>query len=318
MMRALGLLILSLAALQAAPAQAASADIPWTVLEARYASPASRFIDLPSGVRLHYRDEGRCDGPALILLHGFSASLQAWEPWVTRLSGEYRMITLDLPGHGLTRTPKGYRASLDANAAIVADLAERLGVGRFVMVGNSMGGAVAWNLAMLRPDLLNGLVLVDAAGWPGKGGAGGRPMLAYLIANPLGRAVAGRIDPRPIAAKGLAMAYLDPALVTAELIDRYADLARAPGHRGVLVSQRATPARRVTAQSFAALRVPTLVMAGEMDRIIPVAQSRAFAEAIPGARLVIYPDGGHVPMEQLPDQSASDLRAFIQSLKPTP
>ena len=89
-------------------------DVPYETLAARYESAASRYVDLPSGVRMHYRDEGQATGPTLLLIHGFSASLHTWEPWVQRLGDEYRVITLDLPGHGLTRAPAGYQASIEA------------------------------------------------------------------------------------------------------------------------------------------------------------------------------------------------------------
>ncbi len=87
-------------------------DIPYATLEAKYASPASQYADLPGGVRVHYRDEGpRQAARTLVLIHGFSASLHAWEPWVERLSKDYRVVTLDLPGHGLTRAPGDYAPS---------------------------------------------------------------------------------------------------------------------------------------------------------------------------------------------------------------
>lgn len=97
-----GLLLLVLAA--CAPF---SRDIPFATLEARYASSTSQYFDAPDGVRIHYRVEGPDTAPALLMVHGFGASLQAWEPWASQLRGRYRFITLDLPGHGLTRTPSG-------------------------------------------------------------------------------------------------------------------------------------------------------------------------------------------------------------------
>ena len=84
-------------------------DTPYATLEATYANAESQFMDLPGGVRVHYRDEGNAAGPTLVLVHGFSASLHTWEPWVARLGGDYRIISLDLPGHGLTRAPQGYK-----------------------------------------------------------------------------------------------------------------------------------------------------------------------------------------------------------------
>lgn len=290
-------------------------DIPYATLEARYASPASRYMDLPGDLRIHYRDEGPREGPTLVLVHGFSASLHAWDPWVQRLTNEYRIITLDLPGHGLTRAPQGYQAATERSVAVVDQLTRQLGVGRFVLAGNSMGGAVAWNYALAHPDRLRGLVLVDAAGWPDPDrDREGSPAVFKLLGNPVGRMILRNADPGLMAEKGLKQAYGDERLVTPQLVTRYVELARAPGHRAILTSGRSRPSTPVTPQTFRAIRAPTLVMTGEKDALIPAAHARGFAQAIPGAKLVTYPEGGHVPMEQLPDQTATDLRAFLQTL----
>lgn len=292
-----------------------AADIPYPTLEARYASPASRYMDLPGDLRVHYRDEGPRDAPAVVLVHGFAASLHAWEPWVQRLSPDYRVVSLDLPGHGLTRAPEDYQASGDRSVAVVDQLTRRLGVERFVLGGNSMGGGVAWNYALAHPDRLRGLVLVDAAGWPDPArDRRDAPMVFKLLANPVGRYVLRNTDPALMAERGLKQAYGDERLVTDALVTRYVELARAPGHRAILTGGRGGAGKVVTPETFRAIRTPTLVMTGEKDALIPAAHARGFAGAIPGAKLVVYPEGGHVPMEQLPDRSAADLKAFLESL----
>lgn len=290
-------------------------DIPYGALEAKYASPSSHYLDLGDGLRIHYRDEGPRDAPALVLVHGFAASLHSWEPWRARLGDRYRIVTLDLPGHGLTRAPEGHRPSTAASVKIVDRLTSKLGVERFVAGGNSMGGGVALAYALAHPDRVRGLVLVNAAGWPARR-EGGPPSLVFqLLGNPLGRAMLRSVDPALMARDGLEKAYGSRALVTDALVTRYVELARAPGHRSILTGRREDE-RQVTAATFAAIRAPTLILAGARDQIIPVASQRAFAAAIPGARLIVYPDGGHVPMEQLPDETAADLEAFLRSLPP--
>ena len=315
--RAVGaLLALVLAASLSACVTASRPDIPWEVLQARYASEDSRFLDLGGGLVVHYRDQGDPHAPILVMVHGFSASLQAWEPWVRRLP-DYRVITLDLPGHGLTRAPDGYRATMDGYADLIDTVAGRLGAERYVAIGNSMGGAAVWNLALRHPEHLRGLVLVDSAGWPGARGRGGPPpLVGGLLRSPLGRSLVRNADPTPMARQSLPRAYVDRSLVTDALIARYSDLARAPGHRDILISIDSRPSRPVTPMSFATMQVPTLVMHGEADRLIPVSDGRGFAAAIPRARLVTYPGVGHVPMEQIPDRSAADLRSFLQTLAP--
>ena len=292
-------------------------DIPYPTLEAKYGGPASQYMDLEGGLRVHYRDQGKADGPTVVLVHGFAASLHAWEPWVARLSPDYRVITLDLPGHGLTRAPVGYTASQMTNVAVVDELTRRLKAERFVLGGNSMGGGVAWSYALAHPDRLRGLVLVDAAGWPRETKGNERPPLVFkLLTTGAGRALLRNINPRPLAKRGLPGAYVDESLVTPALVDRYVELALAPGHRAILTSGRDGPPRRVDKSVFATIKIPTLVMHGEGDTVIDVSAGRGLASVIPGAKLITYPGVGHVPMEQIPDKSAADLRAFLESLPP--
>ncbi len=297
-------------------ASCATREIPYEELEVSYGLPTSAYFEPEAGLRVHYSVEGPDGARDIILVHGFAASVHAWLPWAERLRDDFRLISVDLPGHGLTASPEGYRASLQGNAALIDELATEVGADRFVLVGNSMGGAVALTYALDHPERLDGLVLVNSAGWSGGDDETGEgpPVVFMLLNNPIGRAILKMFDPRMFATGGLEAAYLDEELVTDELIDRYAELALAPGHRDVLLTQNSSPLEPLTANRLSAITVPTLVMAGDQDRIIPVTASQEIAAAIPGAVLVTYPDGGHVPMEQLPDKSAADMRAFLESL----
>lgn len=296
-------------------------DIPYATLKAKYATPASRFVTLPDGVTVHYRDQGRADAPPIVMVHGFAANLDAWEPWVARLGNEHRIITLDLPAHGLTTVPAGYQVSTEGQVEVVDQLTRVLHADRFVLAGNSMGGGVAWNYALAHPERVAALILVDSAGMPRAPKAGekkreGQPAIFVIMRNPIGRAILRKVDPAPLAKKGLKQAYVDETLVTPALVDRYVELARAPGHRDLLLNGQARPRKPVTAATFQAIHAPTLVMHGEADTVIPVEAGKALAAAIPGAKLILYPGVGHVPMEQIPDRSAADLRAFLASLPP--
>ena len=322
MLRSIRRMTLALAAMTLSACVAA--DIPYEELEARYGSETSRYMELPDGVRVHYRDEGNPDAEiTLVMVHGFAASLHTWEPWVARLENDYRLVSLDLPGHGLTRAPAGYQASPEGQVAVVDAVAGNLGLDPFVLAGNSMGGGVAWRYGLAHPEKVRGLVLVNAAGWPEAAettdGADSRPLVFKLLENPVGRTVLRNLDPRLLAGRGLRQAYGDETLVTPELIDRYVELARAPGHRAILTDpRRRGGAEPVTPETVQAIKVPTLVMVGALDQVIPAERGAGFAQGIPGARLITYADGGHVPMEQLPDRSAQDLRGFLEGLPPRP
>lgn len=286
-------------------------DIPYETLEAKYAGPASRYMDLPGGVRVHYRDEGRREGPALVLLHGYSAALQVWEPWVAALKDDYRVITLDLPGHGLTRTDGTYAAGREGYGTVVDQVTTRLGVNRFTLGGNSMGGGVAWGYAVDHPERIEGLVLIDAAGWPS--GGENKAVIFKVLQNPLGRALVKNIETRPLIRQGLESAYLDPALVTPALLDRYVEMARAPGHRDILLGLQSGQRRVATPEALSTIKAPTLVMFGQQDKLIPAADGQRFAVAIPGSTLILYPEVGHVPMEQIPARSVTDLKVWLKA-----
>lgn len=295
----------------------AGREIPIAELRINYGLPSSHTFEPEPGLVVHYTDEGKTDGRTLILVHGFAASVHAWRPWVERLDDEYRIIAIDLPGHGLTLAPKDYQASLDRNAGLVGKLAEHAGIERFVLAGNSMGGGVSLAYAMKNPARLEALVLVDAAGWPGEEGEtrGGPPGAFALLNNGFGRFLLKLFDVKMFAVDGLKDAYLDETLVTDEVIARYADLAMGEGHRDILLTQRSGPDTPWTPADFAKIKAPVLVMSGEQDKLIPVDDARAIAAAIPGAQLVTYPEGGHLPMEQLPDETVRDLREFLAKLR---
>ncbi|MFZ5668141.1 MAG: alpha/beta fold hydrolase [Pseudomonadota bacterium] len=292
-------------------------DIPWPTLQAKYANAASRYADLPGGLRVHYRDQGRRDGPTLVMVHGFAASLHTWEPWVQRLGADYRIVTLDLPGFGLTSAPEGYRVTRRAYPEVVDQLTRGLGIERFVLVGNSMGGGVAWSYALAHPDRLEGLVLVDSAGWP-RDRADGRdgPLVFKVLASPAGRLLLRDLDSSAMTRAGLRDAFEPtPDMVDEAMLARYVEMARAPGHRDIIMGLMSghDPRDDASKARLAKIAVPTLVMHGDTDRLIPVADAGRFGEAIPGAKVIIYPRIGHIPMEQIPDRSAADLDAWLKA-----
>ena len=290
-------------------------DIAFETLEAQYANSASRYLDLPDGVRVHYRDQGNPKGPVLVLVHGFSASLHTWEPWVQRLGDQYRIITLDLPGHGLTRAPATYVSSTEKQVDVVAQTTDRLGLQGFVLGGNSMGGGVAWTFATLYPERLKGLALVNSVGLPRAQTNAKSPLAFKLLRYPLARALGQQLDTSALVATGLKGAFYNKALVDQAMIDRYVALGRAEGHRAIILNQQMGRKMRTEGEVRAllgAFKMPVLVMHGQEDEIIPVAQGQALAAAIPGSTLILYPKVGHIPMEEVADKSATDLDEWLK------
>ncbi len=288
-------------------------DIPYDVLETAYASSESQFLTLEDGLKVHFRDQGPKDAPALVLIHGFSASLHTWEPWVGRLKESYRIISLDLPGHGLTRVLDPRTLDADRFVEVIEETTRRIGVDQFVLVGSSMGGNASWRFALDHPDRLDGLVLVGASGWPGEGEEGSPPLIFQLIRNPITRMIIKDLDLSSAVRDGLEASYSNPSFVDDALVERYVSLARAPGHRDSLLTLVAMSDTRAEA-SFAVLAdisVPTLVLHGEQDNLVPASHGRKFADAISGAELEMYDGVGHLPHEEIADQTVNDLTSFL-------
>ena len=304
------LVLLLLISLVAAVAWNWAPDRALADLKPRWALPPSEFLAI-DGMLVHLRDQGPRDDPApIVLLHGTSASLHTWEGWVAALQTKRRVISLDLPGFGLTGPfPDGdYRMS--HYSAFLAHVLDQLQVPRAVVAGNSFGGQLAWQFALDHPQRVERLVLVDAAGYPRNATSipiGFRlaqiPALAPLMANLL---------PRQMIEASIRNVYGDPSKVSDELIDRYYELTLRAGNREAL-RQRFIQAE--AGQGFtriAELKVPTLIIWGGRDELIPPDNAERFKRDIQGSRLVLFDDLGHVPQEEDPSRTVAVLMGFLE------
>jgi pimeloyl-ACP methyl ester carboxylesterase len=279
-------------------------------LEAAYTTATSQFITLDNGLRVHVRDEGLRDGPALVLIHGSNSSLHTWEPWVARLKGQFRIVSLDLQGHGLTGAHPKRDYSAESFVATVDGVATKLGLTRFVLAGNSMGGWVSWNYALAHPGKLAGLVLVDASGAP-DAKPKSVPIGFRLAQSPLVRPIMTVFTPRSVIEKSLMDTMSNDAIVTPAMVDRYWNLLRYPGNRQATGDRGGVRNRKLASpETMAQLKMPVLVMWGAEDQLIPLSAGQWFAKHIPGAQTAFYAKIGHIPMEETPDQSATDMARF--------
>ena len=302
-----------LAALTLAWLELRGPDIPYEMLEAKFADDATRFVDLPGGLHVHYQEEGHASLPLLVLLHGYGDSYTTWDGWVRELGRQFRIIRLDFPGHGLTRAPCDYVLRGDALAEFVDAFAAKLDLPQFSLAGSSMGGSVAWQLALRHPDRINALILVDAAGFPNEQSPVRLP-IAYQIARfRLGRVVLRNIDNQSLIDDLLKADVYDKSVITPALVDRWAEFQRAPGHRTILMSADPTTLNNASAPVLLYLQAPTLVITGDSDVVVEPASARKLAAAIPGAKLIVYPHVGHLPQIEIPQRSAADAAAFLQS-----
>lgn len=293
-------------------------DIPYETLAAQYESAASRYVDLPGGVRMHYREEGQANAPTLLLIHGFSASVQTWEPWVERLGDEFRIVSIDLPGHGLTRAPAGYQPSIEAFRDVVYEFTQAQGLTQFALAGSSMGGNVSWEYALAHPEQVQALILVDASGWEDmRLEASEEPPVFKLLRNPTLAPLLRDLDNSRLVRQGLEASFADPSLVDDAMLARYTELARAPGHRDILIQlsldyrsrNHATPERLAPLANK-----PVLIMYGDTDRLVPPEHAQQFHDAIAGSQLVMFEATGHIPQEERPDESATAVREFLYTV----
>ena len=290
-------------------------DIPYETLEAKYTNGASRFVDLPGGFHVHYQDDGDSRLPTVVLLHGFGDSYTSWEGWVQQLKTRFHLLSVDFPGHGLTRAPEGYSLDGEGLADFVDAFAAQLGLPKFAVAGNSMGGGVAWQLAVRHPQRIDALILVDAAGFPNEKPPAAVPLAFKILKYPLGRALLRNIDNRPLIDEGLKTDVFDKALITPALVDRWADFQRAPGHRAILMSVRMGSLMSASPEGLRGISVPTLILHGENDVLIEPASAGKFAAAIPGAKVLIYPNVGHLPQIEIPQRSSADVAEFLTAAR---
>jgi pimeloyl-ACP methyl ester carboxylesterase len=290
-------------------------DIPHAALDRRYADSRSSLVAGPSGLGIHVRDEGPADAPAILLIHGYCASLHTWEHWTRELARDHRVISLDLPGHGLTRTPAGYRVTRDSFIQTIDAVARHFDLDRFSLVGNSMGGAAAWDYASRRPAVVEALVLIGSAGWtPRPDQDYMSPEIEDLLRSPLGPLLRDQ-DNTNFMRQGLRASFARQDLVREPMVQRYAEMARAPMNRDVQLQLALNRGARLYASPDRLRRIeaPTLILHGTNDRLVPVSDGYSFAENIRHSELIVYQGVGHILHEEIPEESLEDMRDFLSA-----
>lgn len=278
-------------------------------LSKRWAPPPSQFVDV-NGQSVHLRDEGpRQDPVPIVLLHGTSASLHTWNGWVAELSQTRRVIRFDLPGFGLTGPSTDGNYSLAAYVDFVISVLDNLGVERFVLGGNSLGGSIAWRTTVAHPQRVDKLILVDSGGYPFE--AESWPLAFIVSQTPVLNRIMEFTLPRSAVESSVRDVYGDPSLVTPELVDRYFDLALREGNRGALRERFAQLEYQDQSALVKTIQQPTLVMWGAQDHLIPPSIAQRFNQDLPNATLQVFDDLGHVPHEEDPAKTVAAVTKFL-------
>lgn len=282
-------------------------SIPLKTLQRRYEKTSSRYAVI-DGTRVHYTDEGQ--GPVLVLLHGVMASLHTWDGWVEHMRPHFRIIRVDLPGFGLTGPLARGSYTPDYAIGFIEAFRQHLGLERFHLAGNSLGGFLSWFYAVHHPERVERLVLLDPIAYSQP-----LPRLIALVSTPGMHVLSRFLAPRRLVMHGIQEVYGDVSRMLPGTDRRYFEMLMRPGNKAGMVAYFRLLAemnrRNPFAERVRQLTVPTLLLWGARDRWVPPALVKRWQQDVPGLTVKVYPDGGHIPMEEMPAESARDALAFL-------
>lgn len=257
-----------------------------------------------NGVALSYTDQG--NGIPLVFIHAFPLSRTMWQPQVDALKDSYRVITLDLRGHGESDTVL-WNFTLEDYAADVLGLLDHLDIRQAVLIGLSMGGYTALLFYKQYSERVKALVLADTrAGADSDEGKAGRRAMAQIAFKDGAAPIADLMIPKLLA----------PATIhhRQEIVDQVREKILQTSSAGIVVDLMAMAARPDSTSLLRTIACPTLIMVGEEDQATPVAESRYMADRIPGSTLIIIPEAGHLSNLEQPQAFNQALQTFLQRL----
>jgi pimeloyl-ACP methyl ester carboxylesterase len=279
-------------------------------LAVKYADPDTKFIEV-DGDRLRVSDCGPRGAPAVILLHGFGSSLETWIPWTRVLCKTYRVVSFDLPGFGLTGPDPTGDYSDQRTVEILLGLMDRLGIARASLIGNSLGGKIAWNFVAAYPDRVNRLVLISPDGFASPGFEYDKPAQLPAMLKLLPYTL-----PEFLLRMNLAVAYANPKNLSQPVLDRYWDMMLATGNRRAMLARMQQVLLHDPAPILKTIQAPTLLLWGEQDGMIPFSNAQDYLRDMPHAELVALPGLGHVPFEEAPEKSLPPVLLFLSGSSP--
>ena len=294
-------------------------DIPKNEIISKHVNESSKFLELSDGSLIHLRDEGNKKGKVILLIHGFNGSLFNYEPMVPFLTDEYRVISLDLPAHGLTGAVKSDLYSHEGFEKVIGEVVQLLGINKFYFVGHSMGGMIAWRYALKHLDQLNGLIIIGSPfianeeEYKDFQSVNAPPAAFEIIESKFFRRALEYVTPRLLVKEGVSQTVYDQSIVTDELVDQFHDIILMEGTRlaiGMLVEDHeddfiANP------NDLKNISIPSLILHGEEDNLVDIRFVEHFIDQIPNVRLISYPNVGHMPPMEIPALLAQDIRGFI-------
>jgi len=280
-------------------------DLERAELEKRYFSSSPQIIDV-GGLKVYYKETGPQGAPALLLLHGFGSSLQAWDEWSLKLEQTYRVIRLDLPGFGLTGASPANDYSEEKDLAILTHFADKLGLEKFSVIGHSMGGKMAWSLAASQPERVQALVLMAPDGFPETKDIGTKP---YEVPAIMG--LIKYVLPKYLVRKSIEPAFAQADALNDALVNRYFDMLRAPGVRGAILERSNQTIYTDPVPPLKAIKAPTLLIWGKQDQMIPSTNAQSYANVLSNSTTVLIPKLGHLLQEEQPEKGLTAVMQFL-------
>jgi pimeloyl-ACP methyl ester carboxylesterase len=273
----------------------------------KYTTDASRFLVIDN-MMIHFRDEG--EGDVLLLLHGAFSSLHTFNEWNKSLKKHYRVIRLDLMGFGLTGPNDANDYSMENHIRVLKTFLNILKIEKCHVVGNSLGGWLAWEFTYRYPQKVDKLVLIDSAGFLEEENV---PIPFKLARTPVfGRIIKYVVRPQ-ILEQFLRQVYFDQSKVTEQLITRYYELFNREGNPDAFLKLVNQPVSDNTA-ALKHISNKTLILWGREDMWIPVHNAYRFHAMLNNSTLKIYPKVGHIPMEEIPEESLLDVMNFLENI----
>jgi pimeloyl-ACP methyl ester carboxylesterase len=275
------------------------------VLAEKYTFPESKYLYV-DGMEVHCRVTGQ--GEPVLLLHNAQSSLHTWADWTDSLSRKYQVISVDLPGFGLTGPhPRGSYSAF-AYASFLDSLVEKLSLKKFHLAGNGLGAQIAWFYAADHPERLNKLILLDAPGFEPKRAH----WILWLARAPVVNRVMLKITPRFFIETFLKDIYADDARVSDSLVQRHFELALRPGNREAFVARASVSENRPPVDIIGKINTPTLILWGAEDTRLSPEFAYEFHRKIRGSYLRIYQNTGHWPQEENAAQTVRDVLLFLE------
>ena len=292
----------------ARPADVSFDEVRASIPNAEY----SHFADI-DGMRVHYQEKGT--GTPLVLLHGFTSSTYSWKDVFEPLSKNFRVIAVDLKGFGFSGKPDG-DYSRRAQAMLVGHLLDYLKIEKAWLCGNSMGGEIALNVALVNPQRLAGLILIDSAGVEVTGASSLAP--GYLLLPIVGRVLtAFALTSDKLVRQGLEKSFYDRTKVTNERVANYYRPLQTRGGQLAAVRARTQAAESPIEQDLSRINVPTLIIWGAQDALIPLEAGIKMNKLIKESKLVIFDSCGHLPQEEMPARVVEEMTKFIAGANQT-